>query len=613
VSINVGQGVSNDRRTNGEISPNSPETGTSVRKSDVRDAPMEARPARLRFDGFVLDLERGCLLREDQEIPLRRKTFEFLRYLASNSCRLASKEELLAAVWPNVMVSDDSVVQCVTELRRALGDHDQRLIRTIQRRGYRFETPVAIETSTVSSQVPEAGLQHDSSREAARVARVGDPRGRRRLIVVVAAVCVLTLLAAALLDSHWSPGSTERLTAPPLSIVVMPFKNLNDDRDQAYFAEGVSNDLSTELSRLPGLFVIAQATAHTFKDSDVDARQVGRALNVRYLLAGSVRRNVDQVRISAQLISAETGATLWAERFERGFSDLPAWQDEVIGRIALALNYRLVRLESERGLRERPGAPEAFDLTMRGWALVYASKKPDHYFAARTHFQQALALDPKAVNAAAGVAWTSAIIVLDSWSASPTQDIAAAEAAVAKALALEPNHFVAHHVRGFLLRMQRRTSAAQDAFRTATTINPNFAPGYAQLGATELELGRPEATIAAVERAIRLSPRDPSLGPWLAFIGMAKLHLGEYPAAASWLARAIETGTPIASHQAYLASALALGGRPAEARSALAEFRNAMPSATISTLRAHAKSSDAKFLVQQERFFDGLRVAGLPE
>ena len=610
----MGQGVSNDRRTNGEISPNSTATDTFVRKSDVRDASMGARPARLRFAGFVLDLERGCLLREDQEIPLRRKTFEFLRYVASNSCRLVAKEELLTAVWPNVIVSDDSIVQCVTELRRALGDHDQRLIKTIQRRGYRFETPVSIETSTVSGQVPEAGLEHDLSQEAERVDRFDGARGRRGLIALVAAVCVLALVAAALLVPRWSPGPAERLSAPqPLSIVVMPFKNLNDDQDQAYIAEGLSNDLSTELSRLPGFFVIAQATAHTFKDSDLDARQVGRDLNVRYLLAGSVRRDVDRVRISAQLVSAETGATLWAERFERGFGELSAWQDEVIGSIALALNYRLVRLESERGLREKPGAPEAFDLTMRGWALVYAAKKPDNYFAARTHFQQALALDPQAVNAAAGVAWTSAIIVLDGWSASPTQDIAAAEAAVARALALEPNHFVAHHVRGFLLRMQRRTSAAQDAFRTAITINPNFAPGYAQLGATELELGRPEATIAAVERAIRLSPRDPSLGPWLAFIGMAKLHLGEYPEAASWLARAIETGTPVANHQAYLASALALGGRAAEARTTLAEFRKAMPSATISTLRAYAKSSDAKFLVQQERFFDGLRVAGLPE
>jgi tetratricopeptide (TPR) repeat protein len=129
----------------------------------------------------------------------------------------------------------------------------------------------------------------------------------------------------------------------------------------------------------------------------------------------------------------------------------------------------------------------------------------------------------------------------------------------------------------------------------------------------EVELGQPEAAIAAVERAIRLSPRDPSLGPWLAFIGMAKLHLGEYLGAVSWLTRAIDTGTPIARHHAYLSSALALAGRPPEAQAVLAEFRKMVPSATISTLRIAARSADAKFLVQQERFFEGLRAAGLPE
>jgi Tfp pilus assembly protein PilF len=249
----------------------------------------------------------------------------------------------------------------------------------------------------------------------------------------------------------------------------------------------------------------------------------------------------------------------------------------------------------------------------RGWALVYAAKTPDNYVSARAQFRQALERDPEAVNALAGIAWTSAILVLDGWSVSPAQDTADAEAAAAKALALNPNHVVAHHVRGFLFRMQGRTSAARDAFRTAIAINPNFAPGYAQLGASEVELGRPEAAISAVERAITLSPRDPSLGPWFAFVGMAELHMGKYQDAVSWLTRAIDTGTPIARHHASLSSALALAGRLPEAQTALAEFRKKVPSETISTLRVSAKSTDAKFVMQQERFFEGLRTAGLPE
>jgi adenylate cyclase len=217
------------------------------------------------------------------------------------------------------------------------------------------------------------------------------------------------------------------------------------------------------------------------------------------------------------------------------------------------------------------------------------------------------------VNAIVGIGWTSAVSVLDGWSAVPAEDLAAAEAAVAEALAVEPNHFVAHHVRGFVLRLRQRSRAAHDAFQTAVALNPNFASGHAQLGVTALELGRPEETVAAVERAISLSPRDPNLGPWLAIAGMAELHLGHDDQAASWLARAIETGTPVALHHAYLASALALAGRASEAQAALAEFRRARPTATIDRLRAQALSTEPAFIAQRQRLYQGLRVAGLTE
>jgi TolB-like protein/DNA-binding winged helix-turn-helix (wHTH) protein/Tfp pilus assembly protein PilF len=568
---------------------------------------------RLRFERYVLDLERGCLLADGEEVALRPKTFDFLRYLVANPGRLVSKDELLAAVWPDVLVSDDSIVQCISELRRAFGGHDQRLIKTFQRRGYRFETPVSVEPdAAVRQSTTTAPGEGDQPRKLRRPPSMGAIRGGRGLRLGAAAA--LPLLAMAMLAAWWWSGSVDYLrAAPPLSVAVLPFTNLSDDPDQEYLSDGVTQELTTELSRLPGVFVIAHATARTFKGKDIDARQIGRELNVRYLLEGSIREMGDQVRVNAQLVSAETAAAVWADRFERRRDELAVWQDEVIGRIANALNFRLTRLESERGLRERGGNPEAFDLTTRGWALVHAAKNPDNYVAARAHFQRALERAPEAENALAGVAWTSAILVLDGWSVAPAQDLAVAEAAAAKALALNPNHVIAHHVRGFLFRMQGRIGAARDAFRTAIAINPNFAPGYAQLGATEVELGQPEAAISAVERAIRLSPRDPSLGPWLSFVGMAKLHLGEDQDAISWLTRAIDTGTPIARHHAYLASALALAGRVPEARAVLAEFRKIVPSATISSLRVGAKSTDAKFLVQQERFFEGLRTAGLPE
>ena len=338
-------------------------------------------------------------------------------------------------------------------------------------------------------------------------------------------------------------------------------------------------------------------------------------LNVRYVIEGSLRRSGNEVRIDVDLIEARSGRNLWTERFKLERQEIAAWQDEIVGRIASALNFRLARVETERTLRERRDYPDAYDLTTRGWALIYTAKTPENYDAARGLFRQALERNPRAVNALAGLGWSAAVSVLNGWSESPAADIAVAETAVAQLLVIDPNHVVGNHVRGFLLRLQRRTGAAREAFRTVAALNPNFAPAHAQLGVTALESGRPEEAIEAIERAIRLSPRDPDHSLWLSFIGMAELHRGRLPEAVFFLGRALEvdTSTPTAAQRAYLASALALAGRSTEARAALAEFRKAKPSATIASLRASARSTDAAFIAQQERFFEGLRMAGLPE
>jgi TolB-like protein/Tfp pilus assembly protein PilF len=489
------------------------------------------------------------------------------------------------------VVTEDSVVQCITELRRAFSDTDHALIRTIARRGYRLEAkPLAGTLAPIMAETP-AG-------------RSGIRRGTW---------FALPLLLVAVLATAWNYVGRESSEPPPLSIVVLPFADLGGESDQIWLADGVTHDLNTDLSRLPRLFVIAHATARTFRGESLDLQQIGQELNVRYALSGSVGRRGELVRINAELISVDTGAALWAERFESPLARLAASRDEIIGRIANTLNFRLTRIENDRTLRERPADPLVSDLTTRGWALVYAGKLPANYEAARAFFQQALARDPQAVDALAGIGWTSAIMVLDGWSRAPDDDIATAAEAADKALSIDRNHVVANHVRGFLFRLERRSQSAHDAFRTVVALNPNFAAGHAQLAISELELGRPQAVRPAVEKAMRLSPRDPSLGPWLAFVGMAELHMGNDDAAILWLNRAIDTGTPVARHQAYMASALALAGRMAQAQAALATFRDARPAATIASLRASARSTIATFLTQQERLFQGLRLAGLPE
>lgn len=531
-----------------------------------------------RFGRFLLDHERGCLTRDGRDVGLRPKTFELLAFFAENAGRLLSKEKLLDAVWPDVFVTEDSLVRCVGELRQALDDGDHRMIRTVARRGYRFDPPQA------------------------RASGRGGGLRRHRLLLVALLTLAVAIGATLAMQS--------RRAAPAYSIAVLPFETRG--LEATYLGDGLASDLTADLARLPGLFVIAHATARNF-DADSDLREVGDLLGVRYVLAGSIERNGKALRLTAELASAETGEVLWAERLSARRGRLAGARDELVGRIATTLNFRLTRIESERGRNERPDNPAASDLASRGWSLVYSGKKPGNYEAAREHFREAIQRDPHHANAMAGLGWTSAVMVMQGWSRVPSDDIAVAADAVDRALAILPDHVVALHVRGFLFRLQRRPDAAREAFRTVIALNPNFAPGHAQLAIAELELGHPEAVLPSVEKAMRLSPRDPSLGPWLAFAGMAELHNGNPAEAIEWLERAIDTGTPVALHRAYLASALALSGRTSEAAHAVSALLRDKSSLTIASLRAAARSSDPTFLMQQERLFDGLRLAGLPE
>jgi TolB-like protein/DNA-binding winged helix-turn-helix (wHTH) protein/Tfp pilus assembly protein PilF len=612
VPVNDGSkaGVLNDDRITPEISPN--------RDSDPSlSAAFERLPSgkqRIEFNGFVLDLQRGCVLYGDKEIALRRKPYEVLTYLVRNSGRLVPKDELMKAVWPNVIVTEDSLFQCIAELRRALDDQRQRLIKTVQRRGYRFEADLLrppATTSPADPDIPQLPAAADQSR----------PKGFRRIAQVkrtVGAWTMLTvLIAIAAFSVHkwWPAANVQSASGAPVSLVVLPFRSLTNDAQSDSFAAGMTVELTTDLSRLPGAIVISPATAHAFKDAPVDTRQIGRDLNVRYIVQGTVAWSQKDVRINVQLIEAASGIHVWVDRQVREPAQVRAWQDEVVGGIANALHFKLTSLESERVLRERPHNPEAYDLTTRGWALVYSAKKPENYQNALELFREALARDPKAANAMAGVGWVAALSVLNGWSKSPEEDMAAAKRTADQLLAIDPTDVVAHHVRGAALRFEKNTEGAQAAFLAAVSINPNFANSHAQLGQTHIELGHPEEGIRSLERAMRLSPRDPNVGHWTANMGIAQLHLERYPEAVTWLRRSVDaaSSSPTLRHRAYLVSALALAGRLDESRAALTELQNARSNVTIAGLQAVSRSTNPLFVKQAQCLYDGLRLAGLPE
>jgi adenylate cyclase len=398
-----------------------------------------------------------------------------------------------------------------------------------------------------------------------------------------------------------------------LSIVVLPFTNLSSDSEQEYFADAITNDLTTNLSRIGGSFVIAPNTARAYKGRNLDARQIGRELNVRYILDGSLRRTENQVRINAQLIDTETDAAIWSDRFDGDWTKSMQLQDEITGRLARRLDLELTEAESRRAQSERPNNPNAVDLAMRGWSLLNQRQSRELLSQSRDVFEQALRIEPELSKALLGLAQTLAIEVLNRWSSAPAEQLARATAAANRVLSASPNDALAHFVKGEVLRGGGKDfESAIREYEAAISINPSLAPAYASLGVAKIFGGRAEEAFAPIQTAIRLSPRDPRLNTWSFQICHAYTHLGRDADAIEWCRRSVALG-PLWFAYVDLASAYAWTGQSAEAHAAVAELLKLMPNYTVDRW-AHAGFSDNPvFLAQYQRIIEGLRKAGLPE
>jgi adenylate cyclase len=321
-------------------------------------------------------------------------------------------------------------------------------------------------------------------------------------------------------------SSSLLVLAPRLSLVVLPFTNLSNDPEQQYFADGITEDLTTDLSRIAGMLVISRNTAFTYRDKSIDTKQIGRELGVRYVLEGSVRRLGNQIRINAQLIDAENDTHVWAERFNRDTSDLFALQDEITSRIAFTLGPALVMAEAARPTQR----PEALDYILRGRAANNKPPSPAKYEEAIAWLERALALDPQSVDAQSRLASSLMGRVLDNMSDTVAADVARAEGLAGQALAVAPHSGLARHAKGQVLRAQRRFVEAIPEYETALASNRNWTVAILALGQCKLYAGSIEETIPLVEQAIRLSPRDPHMGVFYLQIGRVHLlqsHTGE--------------------------------------------------------------------------------------
>ena len=400
-------------------------------------------------------------------------------------------------------------------------------------------------------------------------------------------------------------------SAPHLSLVVLPFANIGGDPEQEYFVDGVTESLTTDLSRINGAFVIARNTAFTFKGKAVDVRKLGRELNVRYVLEGSVQRGDNRLRVNAQLIDAETSNHLWAERFDKPIADLFEMQDEIVSRLANALDAELIAAEARRA--ECSLRPDAMDLVFQGSSWFNKGQTPDCLIRARSFFEKALVLDPENIEAMVGLARVDtslgASFMTDDYSAR----LAAAETTIMRVLSLAPNHALAHVTLGVAQIFTKRAAQGIAECQQALALDRNLARAHALIGFAKFFLGRGAETETHINEAFRLSPRDTYAARWMAHVGLAKAQLGADDEAVIWMRRGLDANRNHSFAHFPLGAALAWLGELDQARATVQAGLALDPSFTICRFRAHVPSDNPVFLAVHERLVEGMRLAGVPE
>jgi TolB-like protein/tetratricopeptide (TPR) repeat protein len=433
-------------------------------------------------------------------------------------------------------------------------------------------------------------------------------RGRQQLKNIAELVQIYSISPA-----HPAAAAPHTTVAPRLSIVVLPFVNLDGNSEQDYFVDGVTESLTTDLSRIPGAFVIARNTAFTFKGKPVDVRVIGRELGVRYVMEGSVLGGGDRIRVNAQLIDTKTGAHLWAERFDKPRADIFDMQDEITTRLARTVGVELVAAEGRRAERDRPNNMDAGDLAMRGWAILNQPLSLRRDRAACDLFDAALRLDDCNVEALVGLAFYHGNDLRTFASTNRDEQLRIAQMAITEALRLAPSNALAHFVHANLLHVSGATERALRELQFAIALDRNLAWAHADAGFLKVLLGRAEEAEADLTNAIRLSPRDPGLDRWYALLGIADLFLGRLDSALDRLRKSVEMNPNVAMAHFFLAAAFALSGRAAEAREARNAGLELDPHFTVARFRNERRSENPTFLAQRERIYEGLSLAGVPE
>lgn len=568
----------------------------------------EERAFRVRFDRYVLDLDRGCLLLDGNDIALRPKTFAVLRYLVEQSGRLVSKDALFGAIWPGIAVTDDTLVQSIAELRRALGEDGARLIKTVSRRGYRFE-PDGTPTSET-----EPGAD-----DAASAPRKPDIVVGPRLVRWAAAcigLVVLLAVAVALVAGVWKsdgPSSSRadlgersaiggaEIAGEP-AIAILPFLNEGQDAARVYFADGMTQDIINALGRFSGLTVMSWNAVLPYKGKPASPANIARSLGVRYQVEGSVRQTEDRVRVIAQLVDAG-GRVLWSSRFDEALADVFALQDKIATQIAGALPVRMSEIEERRVFAKPTENLAAYDDLLRARPATLRPTRANNA-EARVLLRRAIARDPNYAAAYAALAETYYIAVSMGWAESPTEYLGHAHEMADKALSIDDSDVSAHVILGRIDIFYGRYEQAQAEMDRAIAINPNDARGLAGRGNALMWRGQTEAATEALEAAQRI---DPELNPLDGFaLSLAYYLTQRYNAAIEQAELNLRKTQSANFSRVVLAAAYAQQNRPEDAARVVALIHRMDPAFDPQTFGSKLQNP-----TDLERLRDGLRKAGL--
>ena len=503
-----------------------------------------------------IDYPAACLRRAGLPLQLRPKSFDVLAYLSRNRGRLVSKSELIDHVWGHIAVTENSLVQCIKDIRQILNGNSQFEIKTVPKRGYVFE-------------------------------------GR--------------LAEAAAHASEANAGQFPALPDRP-SIAVLPFENLSDEPDQEHFADGVTEDLITGLSRIKWLFVIARNSTFIYKDRPADMSAVGRELGVRYLLRGSIRRAARRLRISAQLIEAQNGLHHWAEQYDRELGDIFAIQDEIARNVVGAIEPFVLAAEGVRASARSAQNLGAWEQVARALTHVWRLNSDDNR-AAINALQRTVDGYPDYEPARSLLGFCLLFAAHNGW-VDRHEGMKAGREHTLRGIELDHRTTWGQIALGYLRMMERRTAEAIAAFETAVRLDPSSAAAHCYLSHGMAFAGRDREAIEHAETAMRLSPMDPETAMFFGGIAVAHYTAGRYDRALQYSDELLRLRPGFQGAQRLRCAALAQLGRIAEARQYLEHVRIGQPQLTLQWIREGVPYQTPETM---ERFLEGMRKAGVRE